>query len=92
MSTKTRAHEIAGEESRGTTTELKAAVSRDYALTKAAQILLSNNIVSENKVIEAYFLLAKEQRKGNLEYPVDYEFVVDAIKIAKKLKRLREKK
>ncbi len=66
-------------------------ISREYALSKAAQILLANNITSESRVLEAYFILVREQRKGNIEYPVDYEFVLEAIKFAKKLKSLRKK-
>ncbi len=92
MNTKTRVQEPISEEARSSVTELKPVVSKGYALSKAVQILLSNNIVSESKVLEAYFLLVKEQRKGNLDYPVDYEFTFEAIKFAKKLKRLREKK
>ena len=92
MDTKTRVQESISGEAQGSVTELEPVVSREYALSKAAQILLSNNIVSESKVLEAYFLLVKEQRKGNLGYPVDYEFTFEAIRFAKKLKRLREKK
>ncbi len=92
MSTKTKGQESISEEVRSSIREFKPVASRGYALSKAAQILLSNDVVSESKVIEAYFLLVKEQHKGNLKYPVDYEFTFEAIRFAKKLKRLREKK
>lgn len=92
MSTKTKVERSVDKEVQGNIVELKQVVSREYALSKAAHILLSNNIVSESKILEAYFLLVKEQRRGNLEYPVDYEFSFTALKLAKRLKRLREKK
>ncbi len=93
MSTKTRISTPSEEETRHRSrVEQSFTVSRSYALSQAAQILLSNNIVSESKVLEAYHILVREQRKGNINYPVDYEFVLEAIKFARKLKRLREKK
>ncbi len=52
-------------------------------LVKAARILLERRILDEEKVIEAYFLLVKMQRKGEIEYPVDYSFTLKAIRLAK---------
>ncbi len=92
MSTKTSISAPSEEKTRRSRVEQSFTVSRSYALSQAAQILLSNNIVSESKGLEAYHILVKEQRRGNINYPVDYEFVLEAIKFARKLKRLREKK
>ncbi len=92
MSTKTSIDTTSEERIRKSRIEQAFTVSRSYALSQAAQILLSNNIVSESKVLEAYYLLVREQRKGKINYPVDYEFTLEAIKFARKLKRLREKK
>lgn len=51
-------------------------------LIKAARILVETGFTDEEHVIEAYFLLVKMQRKGELEYPVDYEFTKKALKLA----------
>ncbi len=52
-------------------------------LVKAARILLEKRILDEKKVLEAYFLLVEMQRKGEIEYPVDYSFTLKALRLAK---------
>lgn len=51
-------------------------------LIKAARILVESGLIDEKHIIDAYFLLVKMQRKGELEYPVDYEFTKKALKLA----------
>ena len=62
--------------------EEKLSEKTKMLLIKAARILIEAGFIDEKHVIEAYFLLVKMQRKGELEYPVDYEFTRKALKSA----------
>lgn len=62
--------------------EEKLSEKTKMLLIKAARILIEAGFIDEKHVIEAYFLLVKMQRKGELEYPVDYEFTRKALKLA----------
>jgi len=62
--------------------EEKLSEKTKMLLTKAARILVEARFIDEKHIIEAYFLLVKMQRKGELEYPVDYEFTRKALKLA----------
>jgi len=62
--------------------EEKLSEKTKMLLIKAARILVEAGFIDEKHIIEAYFLLVKMQRKGELEYPVDYEFTRKALKLA----------
>lgn len=65
-----------------TLSEEKLSEKTKMLLVKAARILVEAGITDEKKILDAYYLLAEMQRKGELEYPVDYQFTEKALKLA----------